>query len=149
MDFSYFDYTDEEVPATPTSQEAQVKGFQKLVEVAQNIPLLEWRYNDVDVPDTGDKIGIITQSLKNVPGLASMVQENENGIQSYDSSLLAGAALGLVAELARYVLGVKLREDYARENNGPELAEQISTDGTASTDTDINAPAVDNTNSTI
>lgn len=134
MDFSFIDSYQEETP--PTATEAQTDGYRKLVEVAQNIPLLDWRYNGVDVPDTGEKIGIITQSLQHVPGLASMVNTDENGVQSYDAALLAGAALGLVAELARVVLNVKLREDYAEENvnndNGPKLDETIpATDTTA------------------
>ena len=123
MDFSFIDSYQEETP--PTATEAQTEGYRKLVEVAQNIPLLDWRYNGVDVPDTGEKIGIITQSLLKVPGLASMVSTDENGVQSYDSALLAGAALGLVAELARVVLNVKLREDYADEHNGSNMDETV------------------------
>lgn len=123
MDFSFIDSWQEETP--PTATEAQTEGYKKLVEVAQNIPLLDWRYNGVDVPDTGEKIGIITQSLLKVPGLASMVSTDENGVQSYDAALLAGAALGLVAELARVVLNVKLRDDYADEHNGSNMDEEL------------------------
>ena len=122
MDFSFIDSFQEETP--PTATEAQTDGYRKLIEVAQNIPLLDWRYNGVDVPDTGEKIGIITQSLKHVPGLASMVNTDENGVQSYDAALLAGAALGLVAELARVVLNVKLREDYA-DDTGSNMDETV------------------------
>ena len=123
MDWSFIDsYYQEETP--PTATEAQTEGYKKLVEVAQNIPLLDWRYNGVDVPDTGEKIGIITQSLQHVPGLASMVNTDENGVQSYDAALLAGAALGLVAELARVVLNVKLREDYA-DDTGSNMDEEL------------------------
>lgn len=129
MDFSFIDSYQEETP--PTATEAQTDGYRKLVEVAQNIPLLDWRYNGVDVPDTGEKIGIITQSLQHVPGLASMVNTDENGVQSYDAALLAGAALGLVAELARVVLNVKLREDYA-DDTGSNISEELpATDTTA------------------
>ena len=71
MDFSFVDKYQE--PTPPTAIDAQNEGYQKLVEVAQNIPLLTWNYNGVDVPDTGTKIGIITQALKKVDGLASMV----------------------------------------------------------------------------
>lgn len=131
MDFSFIDSYQEETP--PTATEAQTEGYRKLVEVAQNIPLLDWRYNGVDVPDTGEKIGIITQSLLKVPGLASMVSTDENGVQSYDSALLAGAALGLVAELARVVLNVKLREDYADEHNGSNMDETVPATDTATT----------------
>lgn len=130
MDFSFIDSYQEETP--PTATEAQTDGYRKLVEVAQNIPLLDWRYNGVDVPDTGEKIGIITQSLQHVPGLASMVNTDENGVQSYDAALLAGAALGLVAELARVVLNVKLREDYYADDTGSNISEELpATDTTA------------------
>lgn len=124
MDFSWVDSYQEETP--PTANEAQTEGYKKLVEVAQNVPLLDWRYNGVDVPDTGEKIGIITQSLLKVPGLASMVSTDENGVQSYDSALLAGAALGLVAELARVVLNVPLSENYAQEP-GENISENVQT----------------------
>lgn len=122
MDFSFIDSYQEETP--PTATEAQTEGYRKLVEVAQNVPLLDWRYNGVDVPDTGEKIGIITQSLLKVPGLASMVNTDENGVQSYDATLLAGAALGLVAELARKVLDIKLSEDYA-DDTGSNMDEEL------------------------
>ena len=130
MDFSFIDSYQEETP--PTATEAQTEGYRKLVEVAQNIPLLDWRYNGVDVPDTGEKIGIITQSLQHVPGLASMVNTDENGVQSYDAALL-----GLVAELARVVLNIQLRPDYAEENvnndTGTDLDETVPTENTAAT----------------
>lgn len=135
MDFSFIDSYQEETP--PTATEAQTDGYRKLVEVAQNIPLLDWRYNGVDVPDTGEKIGIITQSLQHVPGLASMVNTDENGIQSYDAALLAGAALGLVAELARVVLNIQLRPDYAEENvnhdTGSNMDETVPVTDTTTT----------------
>ncbi|MBQ2204673.1 MAG: hypothetical protein II411_02110, partial [Lachnospiraceae bacterium] len=66
------------------------------------------------------------------PGLASMVSTDENGVQSYDSALLAGAALGLVAELARVVLNIKLREDYA-DDNGQNIPGQIPEADTTTT----------------
>lgn len=113
MDFSFIDSYQEETP--PTATEAQDNERLILTELAQNIPCLEWNYNGVDVPDTGTKLGLITQSLKRVPSLASMVNTDENGVQSYDAALLAGAALAAVSALARVVLNVPLSENYAQE----------------------------------
>lgn len=114
MDLSFIDSYQESTP--PEAKEAQSSEIKDLINVAENIPLLHWNYNNVDVPDTGEKLGLITQALLKVPGLASMVSTDENGIQNYDSGLLAGAALSLVAALARHVLNIDLREDYADES---------------------------------
>lgn len=113
MNFDFIDKYQEETP--PTANEAQDNERVILTELAQNIPCLEWNYNGVDVPDTGTKLGLITQSLKRVPSLASMVNTDENGVQSYDAALLAGAALAAVSALARVVLNVPLSENYAQE----------------------------------
>ena len=114
MDFSFIDnYQEETTP--PTATEAQDNERLILTELAQNIPCLEWNYNGVDVPDTGTKLGLITQSLKRVPSLASMVSTDKNGVESYDAALLAGAALAAVSALARVVLNVPLSENYAQE----------------------------------
>lgn len=129
MDFSFVDKYQEATP--PTAIDAQNEGYQKLVEVAQNVPLLTWNYNGVDVPDTGTKIGIITQALKKVDGLASMVSTDENGVENYDAALLAGAALGLVAELARVVLNIKLREDYASDDTRTNISQELPAENTA------------------
>ena len=137
MDFSFIDSWQEETP--PTATEAQTEGYKKLVEVAQNIPLLDWRYNGVDVPDTGEKIGIITQSLQHVPGLASMVNTDENGVQSYDAALLAGAALAAVSALARVVLNVPLSENYAQEP-GENYASEENVNGNIRKNLDETVP---------
>ena len=116
MDFNYIDeYMNKPEDVPPTATEAQDAEKLLLTQIAQNIPFLEWNYNGVDVPDTGTKLGLITQSLKRVPGLASMVGTDENGIQNYNSGLLAGAALAAVAALAREVMGIKLSENYAQD----------------------------------
>ena len=113
MDFSFVDKYQEATP--PTAIDAQDKERVILTELAQNIPCLEWNYNGVDVPDTGTKLGLITQSLKRIPSLASMVNTDENGVENYDAALLAGAALAAVSALARVVLNIPLSENYAQE----------------------------------
>ena len=113
MDFSFLDRWQETTP--PKAIDAQDKERVILTELAQNIPCLEWNYNGVDVPDTGTKLGLITQSLKRVPSLASMVSTDERGVESYDAALVAGAALAAVSALARVVLNVPLSENYAEE----------------------------------
>ena len=113
MDFSFLDNSQEETP--PDAITAQNSERLILTELAQNIPCLEWNYNGVDVPDTGTKLGLITQSLKRVLSLASMVNTDENGVENYDAALLAGAALAAVSALARVVLNIPLSENYAQE----------------------------------
>lgn len=125
MDFSFIDNYQEETP--PDATEAQDKERLILTELAQNIPCLEWNYNGVDVPDTGTKLGLITQSLRRVPSLASMVSVDENGVESYDSALLAGAALAAVAALARVVLNIPLSKDYAKSPEENILSENVQT----------------------
>ena len=115
MDLSFIDsYT------PPTATEAQTSELNDLVNLAQNIPCLHWEYNNVDVPSNGDQIGFITQALKKMPGLESAVSVDENGIENFDSRFVAAAALSLCAALARKVLDIKLREDYANDT-GNEL----------------------------
>ena len=72
----------------------------------------------------------MTQALLKVPGLASAVITDENGVQNFDARFVAAAALSLVAALARKVLDIKLSEDYANDIgvNENEITEQnIST----------------------
>jgi hypothetical protein len=113
MDFSFIDNYQE---TPPTANEAQVSELNDLVNLAQNIPCLHWEYDNVNVPSNGDQLGFITQALKKMPGLASAVSVDENGVENFDSRFVAAAALSLCAALARKVLDIKLREDYADDN---------------------------------
>jgi len=110
MDFSWIDNA-------PDSFTAQNNEEQDLINVAKYIPLLHWEYDPTKggPESNGDQMGFITQALLKVPGLASAVNTDENGIQSFDSRFVAAAALSLVAALARKVLGIQLSEDYADE----------------------------------
>lgn len=137
MDWSFIDSYKEETPTPPTATEAQTSELNDLVNLAQNIPCLHWEYNDVDVPSNGDQLGFITQSLGKVPGLASAVSVDENGIENFDSRFVAAAALSLCAALARKVLDIKLREDYADESRTDMGA--VSEQADAAPDTPANA----------
>lgn len=117
MDFSFFDNYEQETP--PTSTEAQDAEIQDLVAVAKYIPCIHWEYDPTKggPESNGDQLGFVTQALLKVPGLASAVSVDENGVQNFDSRFVAAAALSLVAALARKVLDIKLSEDYANEQS--------------------------------
>ncbi len=82
---------------------------------------MEWVYDpSKGGPDDGGNthLGFVTQALKKVPGLASAVTVDENGVERFDANMVAAAALSLVAALAREVYNIKLDEGYADENIG-------------------------------
>lgn len=116
MDWSFVDSYKEETP--PDAITAQNNEMNDLVSVAQYIPCLHWEYDPTKggPESNGDQLGFVTQALKKVPGLASAVSVDENGVETFDSRFVAAAALSLVAALARKVLDIRLSEDYAEEN---------------------------------
>lgn len=113
MDFSFIDNYQEEAPSADV---AQAEELDKLIAVAKYIPLLEWVYdpNKGGPDDNGaTHLGFVTQALKKVPGLESAVSTDpETGIESFDSRMVAAAALSLVAALARKTLNIRLEDDY-------------------------------------
>ena len=116
MDFSFL--SEEVEDQTPTANQAMATEDADLIAIAKNIPALHWSYDpEKGGPDDGAKyhLGFITQSLKRVPGLASAVSVDENGVETFDSRFVASAALSLLAALARKVYNIKLDEDYAQE----------------------------------
>lgn len=155
MDFSYFDNTIEEPQNTPPSSiEAQNNELIDLIRVAQYVPCIHWEYDpSKGGPESnGDQLGFITQALKKVPGLASSVNVDENGIENFDSRFVAGAALSLVAALARVVLGIKLSEDYADDgqtNSGEGMVESIPETNEYGTTTNANYPDTANITSPV
>ena len=113
MDLSFFDNVQDEVPPADV---AQAEELDKLAAVAKYVPLLEWIYdpNKGGPDDNGaTHLGFVTQSLAKVPGLASAVSTDENGVEQFDSRMVAAAALSLVAALARKVLNIRLEDNYA------------------------------------
>lgn len=119
MDLSFFDVEIED--QTPTADEAMATEDADLIAIAKNIPALHWFYDpEKGGPDDNNQehLGLLTQSLTRVPGLASAVSKDpETGIESFDSRYVAAAALSLLAALARKVYNVKLDENYAKEIN--------------------------------
>ena len=113
MDFSFIDNYQEEAPSADV---AQAEELDKLIAVAKYIPLLEWVYdpNKGGPDDNGaTHLGFVTQALKKVPGLDYAVSTDpETGIESFDSRMVAAAALSLVAALARKTLNIRLEDDY-------------------------------------
>lgn len=126
MDFSFIDSYQEETP--PDATTAQNNEMNDLVSVAQYIPCLHWEYDPTKggPESNGDQLGFVTQALKKVPGLASAVSVDENGVETFDSRFVAAAALSLVAALARKVLDIKLSEDYA-DDTRTNISEELPT----------------------
>ena len=124
MDWSFVDSYKEETP--PDAITAQNNEMNDLVSVAQYIPCLHWEYDPTKggPESNGDQLGFVTQALKKVPGLASAVSVDENGVETFDSRFVAAAALSLVAALARKVLDIKLSEDYA-DDTGSNISEEL------------------------
>lgn len=116
MDFSFIENYNDTTPDSVTAQNAEMED---LIKVAQYVPCLHWEYDpSKGGPESnGDQLGFVTQAVKKVPGLASAITVDENGIESFDSRYIAAASLSLVAALARHVLGIKLSEDYAEETS--------------------------------
>lgn len=124
MDWSFIDTYKEETP--PDAITAQNNEMNDLVSVAQYVPCLHWEYDPTKggPESNGDQLGFVTQALKKVPGLASAVSVDENGVETFDSRFVAAAALSLVAALARKVLDIKLSEDYA-DDTGSNISEEL------------------------
>ena len=124
MDWSFIDSYKEETP--PDAITAQNNEMNDLVSVAQYIPCLHWEYDPTKggPESNGDQLGFVTQALKKVPGLASAVSVDGNGVETFDSRFVAAAALSLVAALARKVLDIKLSEDYA-DDTGSNISEEL------------------------
>ena len=124
MDWSFVDSYKEETP--PDAITAQNNEMNDLVSVAQYVPCLHWEYDPTKggPESNGDQLGFVTQALKKVPGLASAVSVDENGVETFDSRFVAAAALSLVAALARKVLDIKLSEDYA-DDTGSNISEEL------------------------
>lgn len=131
MDWSFIDNYQEGTP--PTATEAQNSEMNDLVSVAQYIPCLHWEYDPTKggPESNGDQLGFVTQALKKVPGLASAVSVDENGVETFDSRFVAAAALSLVAALARKVLDIRLSEDYAEDDTRTNLDETVPVTNTA------------------
>lgn len=118
MDFSFVEkYQEPQQDLPPTASVAQDEEITDLVNVAKYVPCIHWEYDpEKGGPESnGDQLGFVTQALLKVPGLASAVTLDENGVQTFDSRFVAAAALSLVAALARATLGIKLDESYAEE----------------------------------
>lgn len=128
MDLEYFNNVSFEQDAPPTATEAMDSEINDLVNVAKYIPAIHWEYDPSKggPVSNGDQLGFVTQALLKVPGLASAVTTDENGVQTFDARFVAAAALSLVAALARKVLDIKLSENYANDIgvNENEIAEQ-------------------------
>ena len=84
MDLSYFDKLQDDVPPADI---AQAEELDKLLAVAKYVPLLEWVYDpSKGGPDDNGAthLGFITQALKKVPGLASAVSKDVNGVETFE-----------------------------------------------------------------
>lgn len=147
MNFDFFDsYQEPQQDLPPTASVAQDEEITDLVNVAKYVPCIHWEYDpEKGGPESnGDQLGFVTQALLKVPGLASAVTLDENGVQTFDSRFVAAAALSLVAALARKVLNIDLSENYANDV-GNELGsvgkqEDDTRTATTTTNTATTAP---------
>lgn len=140
MDFSFFSsYQEPQQDLPPTASVAQDEEITDLVNVAKYVPCIHWEYDpSKGGPESnGDQLGFVTQALLKVPGLASAVTLDENGVQTFDSRFVAAAALSLVAALARKVLNIDLSENYANDvgNELGSVGKQEDDTGTATATT--------------
>lgn len=140
MDFSFISsYQEPQQDLPPTASVAQDEEITDLVNVAKYVPCIHWEYDpEKGGPESnGDQLGFVTQALQKVPGLASAVTLDENGVQTFDSRFVAAAALSLVAALARKVLNIDLSENYANDvgNELGSVGKQEDDTGTATTAT--------------
>ena len=109
MDFSYFDRIKDTIGSEPQIDTADEEV--QLRNIADNIGSYLYEYNkdaqnEYNV-DGKEHLGIVAQDLLRVPGLASAVHRDEYGNYVVDSQKVALAALGLVAALARKVIGTE------------------------------------------
>lgn len=146
MDFSFISsYQEPQQDLPPTASVAQDEEITDLVNVAKYVPCIHWEYDpEKGGPESnGDQLGFVTQALLKVPGLASAVTLDENGVQTFDSRFVAAAALSLVAALARKVLNIDLSENYANDvgNELGSVSKQENNIGTATTATDTTTTA--------
>lgn len=133
MDLSYFDITTEE-PLALNSPEQKIDEYAQLKEIADKIGSYRWQYKDDFAAekgiDTNEHIGIAAQDLLNVKGLDSAVFNDEDGTLKVNTDYLALANLGLIAALARIVLG-----DNNEQYNEKELPAELQTGAETGTNT--------------
>lgn len=85
-------------------KETELKAISDL---AQGIGLYEWKYEPGVTGEQELHLGPIAQDLLRVPGLASAVHKDANGVVTIDSKFVALATLSYVATLARILSGIE------------------------------------------
>lgn len=106
MNFNFLDKGNINFLASPKEIEPnqqEVDELEKLKTIAKEIGSYSYVYNGTD--ELHD--GIVAQELLKVPGLASAVHTDENGLLTVDTKFVALATLGYVSTLARLILGEK------------------------------------------
>lgn len=116
MDFSFLD--ENEKIEQDESEDSQLRM------IADNIGSYFWSYKPEFASEYGtdqdNHIGIIAQELLKVPGLDSAVVMDQNGIYKVKTDYLALASLGLIAALARKVLGNSAENNMESRNGAIE-----------------------------
>lgn len=136
-------------PNDPQQREAETE---MLKELAANVGQYDYNYTDEanqdptlqGAVDTEEHLGIMAQDLLKIPGLASCVNEQQdgNGNQTYtvDGGRVALAALGYIAALTKIVLDMRgieygnSSETNANTVSGEEGNTQIQQSGTTATE---------------
>lgn len=137
MNFDYFNSEfNSESKAPSLNSPAQVRDeLMQLQDVADKLGSYRWSYKDDFAGekgvDTDEHFGPVAQQLLEIPGLAGAVMQDEDGTLKVNTDYAALAALGLVAALARIVLGRDkdgTTEDSTESNT--ELPGTVSDEGT-------------------
>lgn len=105
-----FDYFNEETAAPSINSPEQIRDeLSQLREVADKLGSYRWTYKDDFAAnkgiDTDEHFGPVAQQLLEIPGLSGAVMQGPDGTLQVNTNYAALAALGLVAALARIVLG--------------------------------------------
>lgn len=108
MDFNYFNEETEAAPSINSPEQIRDE-MSQLREIADKLGSYRWTYKDDFAAnkgiDTNEHFGPVAQQLLEIPGLSGAVMQGPDGTLQVNTNYAALAALGLVAALARIVLG--------------------------------------------
>lgn len=108
MDFSYFQSQSAAKPELNSADQIRNETLM-LKDIAEKLGCYNWQYKadfaSNKGTDVNEHLGPVAQELLTIPGLAGAVIQAPDGTLAVNTNYAALAALGLVAALARIVLG--------------------------------------------
>lgn len=133
MNFDYFDVEESSAPQINSPDQIRDE-MSQLREIADKLGSYRWTYKEDFATnkgiDTNEHFGPVAQQLLEIPGLSGAVMQGPDGTLQVNTNYAALAALGLVAALARVVLGSNKEEEINDTNT--ELSGTVP-DNTGST----------------